>query len=149
MLLDEIKQLNEIRSGSYGHPLPNFLRISLAWSVKKAPVLFNPIEVAEMMLLMKEMRNVNSTKWDNYRDEVGYVNTIDLMCALFCEIKQQQFSSYELLTDDMYFYVSNTYQFMTDSQKEIVANKLKSLSFGEQYDLLSKSVEFLKGKESE
>ncbi len=66
------------RRRDYGHPLPNFLRICLKWSVTlEIPV--TPLHVAQLMLDMKTARDQNSFKDDNWIDAIGYSNTVQMI----------------------------------------------------------------------
>lgn len=144
MLLDEIKVVTGERGRDYDHPLPNHLRISLAWSLQDAPFVHNPIDVALKMDLLKTMREIKTVKWDNYRDKMGYVNCVDMMCGLYCEIKYKTIILYEFrLQDDDIFLTE--YKDMNDAQKAEIVKKLKNLAFFQQYDLLLNCMEYLGG----
>lgn len=124
MLINEIEDITSIRNRDYAHPLVNFLRISLLWNVIKPsenPV-FNPILVADMMVLMKEARIVNTPKWDNYRDIMGYTNTVDMMIQLYYEVMQ--------------FGTKEGFEGLNDNAKQTLVQALRDMSFSEQYNLL-------------
>ena len=129
MILDEIAELTKERGRDYSHPLPNFLRISLDWSIETAPFLFNPILVARLMNRMKLDRGIDTPKWDNNRDNIGYENVKDMMCQKYAEIELGT-----LLSD---------YEEMDDKGKEYLENVLRNLSFGEQYSLLCKCIKVI------
>lgn len=147
MLLDEIKELNKERSGDYGHPLPNFLRISLEWSIQDMPFVHNPIGVAMKMDSLKTIRDIETTKWDNYRDKVGYINCIDLMCSLYCEMKQEVSKEGFVKAADEVF--CKNYSNMTDGEKAFVVNVLKKLTFMQQYFLLRDVIDYIANKKIE
>lgn len=70
----------EITSGDrprdYGHPLTNFLRICLLWSVQSGKVI-TLSEFVNYMILMKSARNMHTMKEDNYIDTVGYIKCLE------------------------------------------------------------------------
>jgi hypothetical protein len=81
-----------------------------------------------MMVVMKEARLIKTPKWDTYVDIVGYVNTVDMMCRLYCEVSH----SYD-------------YDELSEESKELLLKEIKSLSFSDQYDLLITTSKRLKG----
>lgn len=66
------------RRRDYGHPLPNFLRIALSWTTLLETHI-TPMQVAEMMVVMKMHRNQHAFKDDNWIDAIGYSNTVEMM----------------------------------------------------------------------
>ncbi len=141
-MIDVIAQLNKERSGDYGHPLPNFLRISLLWSIMHAPKIFSPIDVVDMMVLMKEARLFNDVKIDSYLDVIGYVNCIDLMCELYMEL---DFNNYNNINTGE-SRVPRPYKEINDSQKQGIIFTLKNLDIDEQWVLLNDSIKYLEGQ---
>lgn len=75
-----IDTANEITSGDrprdYGHPLTNFLRICLLWSVQSGKVV-TLSDFVNYMILMKSARNMHTMKEDNYIDTVGYIKCLE------------------------------------------------------------------------
>lgn len=130
-MLENIQEINSERGRDYDHPLPNFLRISLLWSTYCTPFQFNPIMVADLMILLKEGRVIKTPKWDNYIDIIGYTNCIDMMCEMYYAI--------ECLGSEQEYH--KTYTSLAETAKEAIVNELRCLSFNEQYDLLCKCIE--------
>lgn len=60
------------RLQDYGPPVENFQRIANLWNAHMQTTLFTPRKVAEMMLLLKMARTVNSPTEDSYVDAIGY-----------------------------------------------------------------------------
>lgn len=63
------------RQQDYGSPQENFQRIADLWNTHLAGNLLqnlSPRQVAEMMVLLKMARTINSPKRDSYVDIVGY-----------------------------------------------------------------------------
>lgn len=60
------------RQEDYGPPVVNFQRIANYWNVHMETTIFTPRKVAELMLLLKMARTVNSPTDDSYIDAVGY-----------------------------------------------------------------------------
>lgn len=71
MLLEKLTSIINEREDNYDNPLPNFLRISLLWSVWKGEVL-DPYDVIFMMDLMKTARQIHNHSDDTLLDKTGY-----------------------------------------------------------------------------
>lgn len=77
--LEQAKQVTEeSRQQEYDHPVINFIRTGITWSMwlqgrKGFPIVINPIDVAWMMDGMKFAREVNTHKDDNAIDTIGYL----------------------------------------------------------------------------
>lgn len=79
------------RQRDYSHPLINFLRHAMLLNVMytgklKTDVLFTPVDVAMQMIVLKQARQLNTHKADNWIDTMGYAACVesmnDLMLAL-------------------------------------------------------------------
>lgn len=60
------------RQTDYGPPEVNFQRIANLWNDHMETRMFTPRKVAELMLLLKIARTVNSPTEDSYVDLIGY-----------------------------------------------------------------------------
>lgn len=60
------------RQADYGPPEVNFQRIANLWNDHMETDIFTPRKVAELMLLLKIARTVNSPTEDSYVDLIGY-----------------------------------------------------------------------------
>lgn len=60
------------RQSDYGPPEVNFQRIANLWNDHMETTMFTPRKVAELMLLLKIARTVNSPTEDSYVDLIGY-----------------------------------------------------------------------------
>ena len=60
------------RQTDYGPPEVNFQRIANLWNDHMETDIFTPRKVAELMLLLKIARTVNSPTEDSYVDLIGY-----------------------------------------------------------------------------
>jgi len=69
---------NGPRRNSYSHPLRNFLRIAIRWSVNHETII-TPLQVAQDMVEMKMARSQSSFKDDDWIDTMGYANTVQMM----------------------------------------------------------------------
>lgn len=79
MWLDKAKEITQnSRQDEYGHPLINFLRTALVWSVYWERTI-TPFDVAMAMDLMKTAREIHVHKEDNLVDKIGYISCIDQM----------------------------------------------------------------------
>lgn len=72
------KITNGPRRNSYSHPLRNFLRIAIRWSVNHEQIV-TPLQVAQDMVEMKMARSQTSFKEDDWIDTIGYSNTVQMM----------------------------------------------------------------------
>lgn len=66
------------RRKAYGHPLPNFIRAAIAFT----PILGHPVtplQIAELQVTWKIVRDVQTYKDDNWIDTIGYSNTVQMM----------------------------------------------------------------------
>lgn len=75
------------RQRDYSHPLINFLRHAMLLNVMytgklKNGVLFTPVDVAMQMVVLKQARQLNTHKDDNWIDTIGYAACVDSMNAL-------------------------------------------------------------------
>jgi hypothetical protein len=60
------------RQEDYGPPVKNFQRIADLWNTHMQTEMFTPRKVAELMLLLKMARTINSPTEDSYVDAIGY-----------------------------------------------------------------------------
>lgn len=60
------------RQRDYGPPVKNFQRIANLWNDHMETDIFTPRKVAELMLLLKMARTINSPTEDSYVDAIGY-----------------------------------------------------------------------------
>lgn len=60
------------RQEDYGPPVKNFQRIANLWNGHMETDIFTPRKVAELMLLLKMARTINSPTEDSYIDAIGY-----------------------------------------------------------------------------
>lgn len=60
------------RQDDYGPPIVNFQRIANLWNAHMETSIFTPRKVAELMLLLKMARTINSPTEDSYVDAIGY-----------------------------------------------------------------------------
>lgn len=71
-LIKTSELINKNRNTSYGEPENNFKRIAAFWSTYLGRKIL-PHEVADLMLLVKVARNMESpTNYDNTLDAIGY-----------------------------------------------------------------------------
>lgn len=84
--LDQAKAVTlQSRQAEYGHPLVNFLRTAIRWSLwLKTNV--TPYDVAMMMTEMKMARQEHLHKEDNMVDAIGYISCVDRMDAFMQEL---------------------------------------------------------------
>jgi hypothetical protein len=80
---------NGPRRNSYSHPLRNFLRIAIRWSVNHETVI-TPLQVAQDMVEMKMARSQSSFKDDDWIDTMGYSNTVQMMNDKLIELGYQE-----------------------------------------------------------
>lgn len=73
------------RNKDYGEPIDNFGRIVRLWNAYKGDDYFTPKIVAELMLLLKMARSMESPTEDSYKDMVGY----GLLAAEFAEFERK------------------------------------------------------------
>ena len=64
--------VNGDRQESYGKPEDNLGRIAALWSAYLATPV-SASDVAQMMVLLKIARSVNTYERDNYLDAIGYI----------------------------------------------------------------------------
>jgi hypothetical protein len=60
------------RQQDYGPPVENFQRIANLWNDHMQTNIFTPRKVAELMLLLKMARTIQSPTEDSYVDAIGY-----------------------------------------------------------------------------
>lgn len=78
-ILTEVQNITSgDRRRDYGRPLVNHLRIALMWSVYLNSVI-TPDQVVWMMTLLKGARDMNTPKYDNSLDTIGYQVCLDDM----------------------------------------------------------------------
>ena len=79
------------RRKDYGRPLINHVRIALKWArrirerIERGLPPITPSVVVELMLDLKEARQVNTPKFDNLVDTMGYVVCLDDMARQLVE----------------------------------------------------------------
>lgn len=82
-LVDQVSETTRGRRDNYGRPLINFLRIAVLWTAyaraNNAPIVFTPLDVAEMMVQLKIARLAHSYTDDSVLDIMGYADCIDDM----------------------------------------------------------------------
>jgi hypothetical protein len=76
--LDTANKVVNERGDNYDHPLINFLRIAIRWSLWLNK-LVTPLDVAIMMIELKLARTQHRLLDDNLIDTAGYVETIAKM----------------------------------------------------------------------
>ena len=78
------------RRRDYGRPLVNHLRIAMNWTLFLQPLLdgksITPDKVVWMMAGLKQAREINTTKFDNLLDNVGYSACLDDMYLQIIEL---------------------------------------------------------------
>ena len=72
MLAEAAALVNGDRQESYGKPEDNLGRIAHMWSAYLATAV-SASDVAQMMVLLKIARSVNTYERDNYLDAIGYI----------------------------------------------------------------------------
>lgn len=72
LIKDAAALVNGDRQASYGKPEDNLGRIADMWSAYLATPV-SASDVAQMMVLLKVARSVNTYKRDNYLDALGYI----------------------------------------------------------------------------
>jgi hypothetical protein len=83
MILEQLEQVLGQRENNYNHPTPSFAGIADFWNayiqnkfVKKGlPVILEPVDIAQMMVLMKVSRFSQKDNLDNIDclvDQAGY-----------------------------------------------------------------------------
>lgn len=86
--LDVVREITSSdRQRDYGHPLLNFLRISLHWNIEdvgrmRRGIYDTPLQVAKKMYTLKISRDDNQFKEDNHIDVMGYGRAVGRMHAL-------------------------------------------------------------------
>ena len=66
------------RRRDYGHPLPNFLRIAMRYSITLERGV-SPLDVEHLSIDLKMARDQNHFKDDNWVDTIGYANTVQMI----------------------------------------------------------------------
>lgn len=103
----------EITSGDrrrdYGRPLLNHARIALIWSTYLEKTI-RPMDVAWMMNGLKLAREIETSKYDNLIDSMGYMVCIDDMIAQVIEhnpsfTKEDAIKYLKELTIEQMFYI--------------------------------------------
>lgn len=77
ILHDAAQLITGDRQKDYGPPEENFKRIADFWSIHLGKILqpgetISPRQVAEMMILLKIARTIESPTEDSYKDAAGY-----------------------------------------------------------------------------
>jgi hypothetical protein len=84
-----LEEAADITSGdrmeSYGHPLINFLREALLFSILEGRVV-SPLDVVRQYYVKKLCREYNRFKWDNHVDMAGYAATMDNLNRAMMEL---------------------------------------------------------------
>lgn len=77
--VDEVVAITEgDRRRDYGHPLINFLRIAIRWSLYLKQTV-SPVDVALLMVEVKLSRQQQTYKEDNFIDIMGYTACVEAM----------------------------------------------------------------------
>ena len=91
-LLEQVAKItNGDRRRDYGRPLINHVRIAVKWSARITQRIVRglppvtPSVVVELMLDLKDARQVNTPKFDNILDTVGYMVCLDDMARELVE----------------------------------------------------------------
>ena len=137
-LLSQLNQIIENREDNYDNPLPNFLRISLLWSVWKGEVL-DPYDVIFMMDLMKTARQIHNHSDDTLLDKTGYTVSCyerinDLMNKMGYKDGIEEFRSWK-----------NTLEFCKNDPNDYAA--VQGNYFGWMFTLLLNSKRFMRENE--
>ncbi len=85
VLVEALRISSGDRRKHYGHPTPNHQRIAALWNGywearsilksgkrRKRTLKIKPVDVVEMMLLLKAAREMNRSQRDNWTDRAGY-----------------------------------------------------------------------------
>lgn len=132
MIIDHITNIAGERGKDYQAPLPNHLLIAMLWTINSDfNYIENPVDAALKLDLLKTARSTIRIKYDSLIDKVGYVHCVDEMVKHYNKIENVFGKNYEDLTE---------------TQKGILVNLLKNLTFSEQADLYIKIKENKNGE---
>lgn len=85
------------RQEDYGPPVKNFQRIANLWNDHMETNIFTPRKVAELMLLLKMARTINSPTEDSYIDAIGYAAIAGELAGLEADAEKKAEEAYTYL----------------------------------------------------
>jgi hypothetical protein len=88
------------RQEDYGPPVKNFQRIANLWNGHMETDIFTPRKVAELMLLLKMARTINSPTEDSYVDAIGYAAIAGELAGIEIDAEKKAEEAYEYLAQD-------------------------------------------------
>lgn len=88
------------RQEDYGPPVKNFQRIANLWNDHMETNIFTPRKVAELMLLLKMARTINSPTEDSYIDAIGYAAIAGELAGLEVDAEKKAEEAYEYLAQE-------------------------------------------------
>jgi len=88
------------RQEDYGPPVKNFQRIANLWNGHMETDIFTPRKVAELMLLLKMARTINSPTEDSYVDAIGYAAIAGELAGLEVDAEKKVEEAYDSLTPE-------------------------------------------------
>ena len=108
--------INNHRNNQYAHPLPNFIRIALYWSIDTETII-TPVQVARMMMVFKVARDIHGFTPDNYIDSIGYAGCVQRMDHLMKAMgyKEGVARLYNVDMNFMFFLLAQSLRFLEDT----------------------------------